>query len=526
MKRLARALLLVVLAAGLAPAAASAHAQLESTAPERGAVLDRQPSQVTFDFSEPVEGSFGAVRVFDATGAEVQDGEPFHPADRASAIGIRLTDGLADGTYTATYRVVSADSHIVSGGYAFSIGETGAAGATVAELLEGDDAGPVTGTALSVARGLQYLSIAVALGALLFLILVWRRTLPALAAARPGAGWPTATAAFTTRLRAVVLAAAALGALSAAAAVVLQGAEAAGTSAWAALDADVIREALDTRFGTVWGIGVLAWIALAALVAAAVRTPRDRDGTPALPPSPWPLAALTLALPAAWLVLLPGLGGHAGSTSPTVVLVPANAIHVAAMALWAGGLATLLLVLPAATRTLTDEADRSRLLAGTLARFSPLALASVAAILATGILQSLLQLDDVPALVETGFGRAIVAKSLLLAALIGLGAHQRRTVLRACARAPSTARRLARAGCGCAASCAARSCCCSACSPRPPRSPPPLRRAAPRPAPTTRRRPAARSPSTSPSTPPPPDPTPSTSTCSPATAPRSAPSRS
>jgi copper transport protein len=443
MRRLARTLLLVALAAGLAPAAASAHAQLESTAPERGAVLDRRPSQVTFDFSEPVEGSFGAVRVFDATGKEVQDGEPFHPGDRASAIGVRLADGLADGTYTATYRVVSADSHIVSGGYAFSIGRAGAAGATVAELLEGDDAGPVTGTALSVARGLQYLSIALALGALAFLVLVVRRALPALAAARPDAGWPAATAAFASRLRAIVLAAAAVGALSAAAAIVLQGAEAGGTSAWTALDADVIRETLATRFGTVWGIGVLAWIALGALTAATMRAPRTRDRTApdgeaphnralaglSLPPAPWPLALVALAPPAAWLVLLPGLGGHAGSTSPTAVLVPANAIHVAAMALWAGGLAALLLVLPAATRQLADQGDRSRLLAGALARFSPLALASVAAILATGILQSLLQLDDVAALVETGFGRAIVVKSLLLVALIGLGAQQRRSVL-------------------------------------------------------------------------------------------------
>jgi copper transport protein len=424
MKRLARALLLVVLAAGLAPAAALAHAQLERTAPPRGAVLDRQPDRVVFTFSEPVEGTFGAVRVFDATGAEVQAGDAFHPGGRANEIAVRVRDGLADGTYTATYRVVSADSHVISGGYAYSIGAAGAAGATVAELLAGGDAGPVTGTALSVARGLQYTAIAIALGALAFLVLGWGRALPALAGARPVAGWRPAGAAFAGRLRRVVLAAAALGALSAAAAIVLQGAEAGGTSAFDALAADVVRATLSTRFGTVWGIGVIAWLALATLAA---RVP--------LSSTPRRSAALALALPAAWLVLLPGLGGHAGSSSPTAVLVPANALHVAATAVWAGGLATLLLVVPAAVRTLPRQSDRSRLLAALLARFSPLALAAVAAILVTGILQSALLLDDLASLLDTGFGRALLVKAALLAVLIGLGAHQRRRVLPALRRA-------------------------------------------------------------------------------------------
>jgi copper transport protein len=108
------------------------------------------------------------------------------------------------------------------------------------------------------------------------------------------------------------------------------------------------------------------------------------------------------------------------------VLLPANAVHVAAMSVWAGGLATLLLALPAATRRLPAPAARSRLLAATLLRFSPLALWSVGAILVTGIVQSLLHLDSVGALFDTGFGRAIVAKAILLIGLVGIGAWQRR----------------------------------------------------------------------------------------------------
>jgi methionine-rich copper-binding protein CopC len=58
-----RALLIALLALAVAAPAASAHATLESSTPERGAALDAQPGQVAFSFNEPVEGSFGALRV-------------------------------------------------------------------------------------------------------------------------------------------------------------------------------------------------------------------------------------------------------------------------------------------------------------------------------------------------------------------------------------------------------------------------------------------------------------------------------
>ena len=88
-------------------------------------MAERAPGQVVLRFSEPVEIAFGAVRVFDADGAQVQQGEPFHPRGRDDEVAIRLRDGVADGGYTVTYRVVSADSHPVSGGFVFSVGKRG-----------------------------------------------------------------------------------------------------------------------------------------------------------------------------------------------------------------------------------------------------------------------------------------------------------------------------------------------------------------------------------------------------------------
>ncbi|ADB54177.1 copper resistance CopC/CopD family protein [Conexibacter woesei] len=417
MKRL---LGLVLLLGLIAPAQAAAHAQLEETVPQRGAVLRQQPEQVVFRFSEPVEGNFGAVRVFDASGRRVDEGDAFHPGDRGNEIAVHLRDGLADGTYTATYRVVSADAHVISSGVVFSIGEASAAGKTVAELLGGQDTGPVTDAVFGVARGLQFAAIAIAVGALAFLLLVWRGVLAA------GVAPAAAATAFVRRHRRLVAGAALLGAFSAAAGVVLQGAEAAGVTGFDALRPSIVKETLGTRFGTVWGIGVVAWLALAALAAFALR---PRAGVDREPAAPSPVALLAFAPLAAFLLLLPALSGHASVQSPVWLLLPANALHVAAMSVWVGGLATLLLALPAATRALPERGDRSRLLAATLLRFSPLALCAVIAIVLSGTVQGVVEVRTVAHLFDTAFGRAVLVKLVLLLALIGLGAVQRRRVL-------------------------------------------------------------------------------------------------
>ena len=411
---------LVALALALAaPAAALGHAQLEATVPERGAVVKHEPPAVIFRFDEPVEGNFGAVRVYDAAGSRVDEGDAFHPGGEGPRIGVHLKPGLPDGSYTATYRVISADGHIVSSGFVFSIGKAGRAPSeTVAELTAGSGSGPVTETVFGLARGLQYAATALAVGGLAFLLLAWPPALAAVGgAAAGGEAWSRSAAAFGARLRWTTIAAAAIGALSAAAEVAMEGAEAAGVSGFSALRWTIVEETLGTRFGTIWGIAVLAWLAVGVLAALGLRRPADRR-------PPW-LVLAALAVPLAFVVLVPALSGHGSTQSPVVLNFTANAVHVGAMAIWLGGLAALLFVLPGATRVLAP-AGRSRLLAANLARFSRVALISVAAILLTGLVQAYVYVRHLDALTETGYGRAVLIKFLLLLVLIGLGAYNRR----------------------------------------------------------------------------------------------------
>jgi copper transport protein len=98
------------------------------------------------------------------------------------------------------------------------------------------------------------------------------------------------------------------------------------------------------------------------------------------------------------------------------------------MSAWLGGLAALLFVVPAATRAL-DPPARTRLLASLLLRFSPLALACVITLVATGVVQSILHVEELDAVTDTAFGRAVLVKVGLLLALIGLGVVQRKRIV-------------------------------------------------------------------------------------------------
>ena len=437
-----RAGLLAALLLALTPAVAGAHATLEQTTPQRGAKLARPPGQVTVRFDESVNAALGAVKVFDASGRVVQQGGAFHPDGHGDEVAVRLPAGLRDGGYTATYRVLSADSHPVSGGFTFTVGHGHAAGASVADLLRGETAGPVTSTAFSVVRALQYAAIALGLGTLVFLLVCW---LPGLASAAGGGDeWSAAAAAFAQRTRGLLGVAAAVGATSAVLGVLLEGAVAEGSSLWSAARAGVIGDVLSTRFGTVWFAALIAWVLVGAgtvirpATVPALRPAAVGAAGLALPRAPRGLNAL--GVPLAALALLPALSGHGSVQSPVAVLFGANVLHVVAMAAWLGGIAVLVLALRRATAVL-EPAARTPLLVAVVGRFSTMAGIAFAALLVTGVVQAIVEVASFDALLHTAFGRAVLIKLVLFTLLVGLGWANRMRILPALRAAGHSPRR-------------------------------------------------------------------------------------
>jgi copper transport protein len=431
LRAMAAGLLLACLAALWSAPAALAHAQLVGTSPQSGATVQRQPSAVIFEFNEAVGGTLGAVRVYDASGAEVDDLHVGHPDGRARWMGVGLKRRLPDGTYTATYRVISADTHVVYGGLVFNIGHAGARPTvTVPGLIARGETGRVTKVAFGVARALDYLSIALMLGGLAFLFAAWQPALSAVAGAE--AAWHDAAEAFARRLLRLLYTAVVLGVVASALGFLLQGASAAGASLWTSLKGVVLHNTLESRFGTVWALRALDWLALGGLLvaASAMRRPVARARRSAAPPR---AVVALLGLGGAYLAVTPALAGHASIESPVDVFFPSDVLHVLAASVWVGGVACLLLALPAATRKL-DGVDRGGLLLATLARFSPLALGAVVAIALTGAVQAYIDVRSLHGLLHSTYGALILVKVGLLIALVALGWVNRERVMPALER--------------------------------------------------------------------------------------------
>jgi len=438
----ARAVLAATVVVFLAlPAAAGAHAYLIRTVPGRDAVVQREPASVNFFFTEPVEATFGVLRVYDSRGREVQSGLPFRPPGR-NGLAIALPPGLANGTYRATYRVIAVDSHPTAGSFSFSIGSPSSGHLSRIPGLPGT--GAVTSTLFWLDRLLGYAAMGLAVGALFFLLRAWR---PALAGeAGGGERWIEASAAFNERLSRLVGIAVVAGLAASLLAVPLQGATAAETSLWNAFGGSVLSDVVNTRFGMLMLVRAAAWALLGGILAIAAGRGRFPALRPAelgatgnvlnRPVSP-ELIALTM-IPIGSLLVSPALAGHARTQSPEALLFPSDVVHVTAMCLWLGGLVALVAAVPAAAGRL-DPGERARLLLATLLRFSTVALACVIALAVTGTVQAVILLGSVSDLFETGYGRAVLAKILLLAVLIGLGASNRQRLIPALGRALTAA---------------------------------------------------------------------------------------
>ena len=379
-------------AAALAlPAQAAAHAVLTHSTPHRGATVTEAPPVVVFDFNEPVEVSVGALRVFDSDGERVDGGELVRPNDSARSVGVKLGGDLPRGLYTATFRVVSADGHPVSGGFTFGLGTAVAKGGSapdVAELLEESEAGAAVEGTYGVARGLHYAALLLLVGGVVFAAFLWP--------AATGARWP----------RRLLVGAAAFGLMTSLAAIVLQGALGAGVSLGSAFDSDIVDSSLDTRTGQAWAIRAGLWLVVLVVVALMRR--------PVFAP-----AAVLMALAAGLVVSLP-LAGHADTQDPQALLVPADIVHVVAGGAWLGGLVILLV---AFWRRSADEHA-----ATATAGFSKLALWCVVAIAAAGLLQAWFYLDGPGSLFTSTYGISLLSKIGLLGVIVAIANGNRKRV--------------------------------------------------------------------------------------------------
>lgn len=366
--RFRRCLLLFValLACAGAPGFAWAHAALNRATPPDGSVLATSPAQIELVFSEPVSPL--ALRLI---GPDGETGMLDRFALKGSTVVITPPAALANGTHVLSWRVVSEDGHPVGGSLVFSVG----APSNAAPVLDGHAADRTVRLLVWFSRLGLYLGLFLGCGA---------------AASRVWLG------PLTGGGRCFAMAMSVLGLICLPFALGAQGLDALGASAGALFQPAVWRAASATSY--VWTI-VLAGVAL-ALAVASVRL----RGMMAK-------AAGLLSIPLAGIAL--ASSGHASAAHPQWLMRPAVFLHAGAIAVWVGALAPLALAL------------RTAMGKDALRRFSNGITAVIAALLLSGAVLAYVQVEKPEALLDTAYGRILLAKLALVAVAFLLAGFNR-----------------------------------------------------------------------------------------------------
>ncbi|MFE6482238.1 copper resistance CopC/CopD family protein [Streptomyces sp. NPDC057757] len=409
-----RTLLLLFLAvagallAGAAPA--SAHAALTGSDPTQGSVVDTAPTQVSLTFSEQIALSDGALQVLDPKGERVDTGKPTNTSGTTYAV--KLHTGLPDGTFTVTYQVVSADSHPVSGAFTFSIGAPSQTSVAVSDQEVG---GGVVGALYEAGRYISYAGFILLVGGAAFVLACWQRG----AGVRPVqrlvvAGWLALTVATLALL-------------------LLRGSYVGSGKVGDIFDLALLGQVLQTKAGAALVSRLLLLAAgalfIAVLFGAYVKRDEaaessgdgDADGADLAQEKKDLTFGLAIggAVVAAGLAATWAMAEHASAGIQTGIAMPVDVVHLLAVALWLGGLSTLLVALFRAPADAQIEAAAVR-------RFSRLAFGSVIALVVTGIYQSWRQVGSWSAFTDTTYGQLLLVKIGLVAVLVGIAWISRR----------------------------------------------------------------------------------------------------
>ena len=377
---------------------AAAHGIVEGSDPPANAALDSAPKQIVLKVTEPVDPAFSSVVVVDKSGRRVSG------AAVVSNDGKRMTVSLGDigrGVFLVKWRSLSRlDGHASSGAFLFTVGQALAHGTAATGAAAPDHLFVtvrwITLLLATLLAGITFFPVAVLQPAL--------RVMPPDEAARIGT-----IAARRLRTLTVIAALALLPAL---------GIEALLQST-ALLDTPVSQQLAS---GMVW-VFVFAtrpgWSAMirasAALVLLVPAEPRGWLRTAALlRPESYALGGLLLAGST--------LTAHAAAAGAIGIM--ADLAHLFAVAVWMGGLASLLVVLRAAA-----PADRGPLARTLVPRFSAVAGVSLGIVVVTGLYNTWLEVPSLRGFIETPYGRGLLVKLALVVGVVGLGALNRFVLL-------------------------------------------------------------------------------------------------
>jgi putative copper export protein/methionine-rich copper-binding protein CopC len=354
--------------------AAQAHAALVRTSPAQGSIVTTAPSEIVITFSEVVQPVPTRITVIAPDGKRIDSGNPRVQGDD---MHIPVRTNVSGGTYLVSYRVISADSHPVGGGFIYSVGAPSSGGAP--KPVNGGETSKIVATGVSVMQFVGFVGLILVLGPAMVLIALWPRRLDRRQPIR------------------IVYGGLGLIAIATIAGLYLQAPYDSGGSLTSVTGAD-LSDVFDSHFGQ----ADLVRLALVVIIGFLLRPVLAGKGTKT--------EHVLLAVLGAVGVGTWALAGHPGASDVAPLTTVADVAHLASVGIWIGGLVMLAAFLLRRANV--------RELSAILPVWSNWAMLAVTVLVLSGTAQALIEIGTVHALLHTTYGQLVIAKVLLLAVIL------------------------------------------------------------------------------------------------------------
>ncbi len=423
--------LLCTVAAGIAGGAAGsgmwaagwqtawAHPFTDETVPAQGTSAAVGTSQVIVFYSEQVELDFSSLKVFDGDGKQVDNRDTAYHVDEKSLVV--TTPPLEEGVYTVASKVLSkVDGHLVPDAFVFGVGGAEVAGGGVLEVTDGGGAAELIYYPEAAARFPGLVGQTMVLGAAIASVFVLR-------GGGGGGGWwwvrgvgRGAGNGVEAALHRRFLAVTGAGIVTVIASNILM--LAIQTARLEASAADVLGA---TSFGAVW----MARMAVTGMLLGTWFWLEKTGRTSGR--SRIPMLAVSLVL-----ISTTTLIGH-GAASEQAGAVVLDYVHNLVAGAWIGGVIFFAFaVLPSlsgmregvAGDGWREAADRSA--AAAIPRFSVVAVACLGVVIVSGPLLMWFLEDDVGVILQSTYGKLVIAKLVIAAGMVGMGGYHQFCVQR------------------------------------------------------------------------------------------------
>lgn len=384
-------LLILLFVSSIGIPLAEGHPFTIETNPSQGSNAPVGITQISVQYSEAIEIEFSELKVFDSNGDQIDNKDTaYYKEENSLAV---TTPPLQDGIYTVTSKVLSrVDGHLVSGAFVFAVGNEKIPTA----LLEQHKTSETLFYPEAVSRFPGLVGQTIVLGCVISSLLIWQTNKKDLISEKliqlqekfhskfasiTGIGL---IAVFVSNILMLMIQTLRL-----------------ETSAF---------EVIQTSFGTTWIIRM--GITIGLLIVWFLMEKKSSLSRM----NQYPLLVLSLALIATSTMI-----GH-GAASEQVPVIILDYIHNFIAAVWIGGLIFFgFILLP--SLSILDDKKRELLALLTIPRFSIMIVISLGILIITGPTLLWFLESNVGLLIESTYGKLIIAKIVIASVMIAVGGY-------------------------------------------------------------------------------------------------------